>query len=349
MNRKIMWRSGEFDEIELVYEKAEANEAISKALEQLEVQALAEAKTNVGMLKTDSGTTLTPDKFDVLSDTDKETVIRVLGNAGLAGANTDYKTATITFKLSPLSSKVPACTVFSILNRLEKLDGAFDAVISSKATLELQVPVGGKKGLFQYEMLIMQLYPWLSVREVTISETPQSKPKDPFLEKMAKYTAFATAFDVAKQEMENAIINYTFLMDYKKSDKMTIEKWKTLDENGQFFEVLSLGMFGIVHSHVICVDFAKYIPYCIAIALLFLADSGKLERQLIDAGDGVDVTKFVEALTLLHDCCQKWECTIGSPVHIVIGSKSRDEVADNEKEQQKGNESFLKRLLKKFR
>ena len=41
---------------------------------------------------------------------------------------------------------------------------------------------------------------------------------------------------------------------------------------------------------------------------------------MIDAGDGVDVTKFVEALTLLHGCCEKWECTIMHPVQVKIAS-----------------------------
>ena len=36
MNRKIGWESYEFDEIELVYEKAEENESIGRLLEQLE-------------------------------------------------------------------------------------------------------------------------------------------------------------------------------------------------------------------------------------------------------------------------------------------------------------------------
>ena len=32
------------------------------------------------------------------------------------------------------------------------------------------MPLGGKKGLFQWELLIMQLYPWLSVRETSTNE-----------------------------------------------------------------------------------------------------------------------------------------------------------------------------------
>ena len=48
-------------------------------------------------------------------------------------------------------------TIFNILNRLEKMDGVLNMLIP-KWTLELQVPLGGKQGLFQWEMLIMQCF-----------------------------------------------------------------------------------------------------------------------------------------------------------------------------------------------
>ena len=121
MNRKIEWRSMELDEIALVYEKAEKNHTIETLLEQLETQALEEAKTNMGMRKTDTGNVLKPEQFERLSDTDKETAIKVLGNAGLSAWNTDLQTATIISTLSPIITSVQACTVFNILNRIEKL------------------------------------------------------------------------------------------------------------------------------------------------------------------------------------------------------------------------------------
>lgn len=169
MNRKIFWRSMELDEIELVYEKAEKDSDIAALMEQLEAQALTEAKNNVGILKTDKGTYLTPDQFDGLSEIDKETVIKVLSNNGLSYLSTEIQTATIIVKLSPVITKVQACTIFNLLNRIEKLDGAINT-LKPKWTLELQVPLGGKKGLFQWEMLIMQLYPWISVRETATNE-----------------------------------------------------------------------------------------------------------------------------------------------------------------------------------
>lgn len=52
---------------------------------------------------------------------------------------------------------------------------------------ENEVPLGGKKGMFKWEMLIMQLYPWLSVREVSsniaadglLTNTPGQQLSDP--------------------------------------------------------------------------------------------------------------------------------------------------------------------------
>ena len=48
MKRRIAWGTCALDEIELVYEKAEENTAIADQLEQLELQALNEAKANIG-------------------------------------------------------------------------------------------------------------------------------------------------------------------------------------------------------------------------------------------------------------------------------------------------------------
>ena len=172
MNRKISWESCVLDEIELVYDKAEENAAIGKMMEQLEAQALAEAKSNCGLIQ--ANIPLTPEKFDGLSDNDKETVIKVLAGAGLESLSQDMPSATLKIRLSPKIPQVQACTFFDILNRLEKLDGALNVFVP-KWTMELQVPLGGKKGLFQWEMLIMQLYPWItSVKEVSTNAMAES-------------------------------------------------------------------------------------------------------------------------------------------------------------------------------
>ena len=173
MNRKIEWESGVLDEIELVYGKAENDENIGKMLEQLEEKALNEARENCGLLKMADGGSITPEQFDMLSGSNKEGAIWTLARIGLAGIGQDMQSATIFIKLSARIQRVMACTVFDILNRLEKLDGALNAFVT-KWTLEIQTPLGGKKGLMQWEMLIMMLYPWISVREVSTNEVAET-------------------------------------------------------------------------------------------------------------------------------------------------------------------------------
>lgn len=169
MERKIGWKSYQLDEISLVYEKAEENESIMEGLLKLEEQALAEAAAACspgGLFAAELGQVLTPEQFEAMPDIDKETAIVMLGQKGLADIRSDHATATITATLSSVINKAQACTIFGLLNRLEKLDGAVQ-IISPKWTLHLVTPLSGKKGLFQWEMLIMQLYPWLSVKETS--------------------------------------------------------------------------------------------------------------------------------------------------------------------------------------
>ena len=125
------------------------------------------------MFPSDDHKILLPEQFDALSDNDKEILIMLTGNKGLSGLQTDMETAAIKIRLSSLITRVQACTIFSILNTLEKLDGAINVLIP-KWTLELYVPLGGRKGLSQWELLIMQLYPWLSIRELSTNETAVS-------------------------------------------------------------------------------------------------------------------------------------------------------------------------------
>lgn len=337
MKRKIMWNSGVLEEIELVYEKASENERIGKLLEQLENQALTEAKNNVGMLKTSGGTTLSPDQFDALADGDKETVIKVLGDYGFAGGKTDIAAATIIFTLSPHVSQLQACTIFSILNRLEKLNGIFNEVISSKTTLELQVPLGGKKGLLQWEMLIMQLYPWLSVKETSTNETAAEKQKNSgtFMNEMQEKEAFRVGIEKAKTELGEVIRDGKFSLKYQNTP-LSYNDWTRLNELQKLNYVISMGNYGISVKTVVCVDFAEIIPYCIATALLYGAWSGQLEKQMIDAGDGSDPTKLVEALSQFYSCCSTWECTVAHPVFVKIpGSISEGKSSEPENKPEK--------------
>lgn len=182
MERKINWYSGCHDEIELVYDKANENENIASILMELETMALQEAEESCGLLKI-GDKPITREMFLEMNDQDKETVMYYLSGVGLQEFVPSMTDGKITVTFTPHIQRVLGCTMFSVLNRLEKLDGAFN-VIFPKATLELRVPLGAKKGFVKCEMLIMQLYPWLSITETstnTVSSTlnvqPQSEPK----------------------------------------------------------------------------------------------------------------------------------------------------------------------------
>ena len=184
MERKINWHSGCHDEIELVYDKAKEDENIAATLMELEIMALQEAEESWGMLKM-GDKPITREMFLEMSEQDKETVMYYLSGAGLQEFVPSITEGKITVTFTPHIQRVLGCTMFSVLNRLEKLDGAFN-VMFPKTTLEFRVPLGAKKGMMKFEMLIMQLYPWLSITETstnTVSSTlyvqPQSESKAP--------------------------------------------------------------------------------------------------------------------------------------------------------------------------
>lgn len=167
MDRKIKWYSGCHDEIELVYDKAEENANIAAILIEFETMALQEAEENCGILKM-GDKPITHEMFLDMSEQDKETVMYYLSGVGLQEFVPSMTDGSITVTFTPYIQSVLGCTMFSILNRLEKLDGAFN-VMFPKATLELKVPLGAKKGMVKCVMLIMQLYPWLSITETSIN------------------------------------------------------------------------------------------------------------------------------------------------------------------------------------
>lgn len=167
----MKWNSDIYDEFELVYEKIEDKQEIFDIWVQLENAAIEEAKNNCGeggLLAAMVGNILSPAQYDDLSDIDKQTSIKILGQQGLGALNIDRSNAYIRIQLTNKINLVKACTIFEILNRLEKIDGTQTmGTDKEKWTLELSVPLGGKKGLMQWEILIMQLYPWLSISEVS--------------------------------------------------------------------------------------------------------------------------------------------------------------------------------------
>lgn len=171
MERLIAWDSYCYDDISLVYDKAEGNEQIGNLLSALERAALAEVEAFCDHGKLTAGdAVITKEIFRRLQSVDQEMVLHTLGRNGLAHMEAMMNQPKIVVKFSPAITQVMACTMFNVIHRLEKLDGAYNAIRFKEATLELQVPLGGRKGLVQWEMLIMQLYPWLSVSEVSSGE-----------------------------------------------------------------------------------------------------------------------------------------------------------------------------------
>lgn len=177
MERQINWNSGCYDEIELVYDKANENENIAAILSELETMALREAKENCKMLKM-GDKFLTKEMFLDMSENEKEMVMYHLASVGLQEITPSMNDGKIIVTFTPHIQMVLGCTMFSLLNRIEKLDGAFN-IMFPKAKMEFRVPLGAKKGMFKCEMLIMQLYPWLSITETstnTVSSTVNIQP-----------------------------------------------------------------------------------------------------------------------------------------------------------------------------
>lgn len=124
---------------------------------------------------------ITREMFLEMSEQDKETVMYYLSGAGLQEFVPSMDEGKITVTFTPHIQCVLGCTVFSVLNRLEKLDGAFN-VMFPKATLEFRVPLGAKKGMMKCELLIMQLYPWFSITETSTNTVSSTLNVQPHLE-----------------------------------------------------------------------------------------------------------------------------------------------------------------------
>lgn len=181
MDIKINWYCGCYDEIELIYDRAKENETIAKVLAELETMALQEAEEGGGMLSLD-GKPITREMLIGMGERDKEAVMYALSSVGLQAFDPSITEGKITVTFSPHIQKVLGCTMFSVLNRLEKLDGTFN-MLFPKAKLELRVPLGAKKGLVKCEVLMLLLYPWLSISETstdTVSSTLNAPPQPTF-------------------------------------------------------------------------------------------------------------------------------------------------------------------------
>lgn len=167
MERKINWNSGCYDEIELVYAKAESDANIGAILSELETMALNEAEESCSVMRIND-VPITREMFCAMSEQDKEKMLHLLSKVGMQSFETSLAEGKITVTFTPHIQRVLGCTIFALLNRLEKLDGSLN-MLFPKVKLELRVPLGAKKGLATCEMLIVLLYPWLSVSETSIN------------------------------------------------------------------------------------------------------------------------------------------------------------------------------------
>ncbi len=166
---QLCWESGLLDEIGLVYEKANNDPSIKEQLINLEITALSEAQAACnfgGLLAAQVGSVLPPEAFNSLPEIDKETSIVMLAGKGISHFDISHSTSEITVGFSEYINLNKACTIFKLINSLEKLDGALN-VNNSSWTLKLLIPLDGKSGMIQWEMLITLLYPWLSIQETS--------------------------------------------------------------------------------------------------------------------------------------------------------------------------------------
>ncbi len=179
MHRLLEWESGLYDEMPLIYEKAGGDDEIGGLLEKLEQAALSEAQEaclDGGIFAKMVGATLSPDEFNELASKDKEAAIKMLAGNGFDKISRNDEEKILYIKLKPAINKSKACSVFEILNRLEKLDGIINTN-NQKWELELQIPLGGRNNFVQWEILIMRLYPWISIREISTDETVDGIPQ----------------------------------------------------------------------------------------------------------------------------------------------------------------------------
>nr|MBQ6241620.1 hypothetical protein [Lachnospiraceae bacterium] len=125
---------------------------------------MEEVHANYGILP--QAEKLSADEVRALPMEQKEEFIGALADIGLLSFQPELMDAKIKVEFAPSFPLVMACTVFSVLNKLEKLDGGIN-MLFPHMTLELHVPLGAKKGLTLWELLIIKLYPWLSVNELS--------------------------------------------------------------------------------------------------------------------------------------------------------------------------------------
>lgn len=119
--------------------------------------------------------------------------------------------------------------------------------------------------------------------------------------------AFRTAFSCACAEVNNALIHNQISLKNTSGGILTLPQWQIMSESQQLEYILLLGNRGITPSVLLCIDFVEVIPYCLAIALLYLAYTGQQTNQFLDTGDKADNSLLRIAVESLLPCCPRWQ------------------------------------------
>lgn len=344
MERILSWSAGELDEIELVYEKASENDGIGELLSDLEKQCLAEARSLCGLFSHPDGSKLSAEEFDSMPLREKEHNILSLGESAVVSRDTIMNEAKIQFKFGALVIDAQACAIMCMLNRLEKLDGSIN-VLKPNWVLELMVPVGGRKGLGKWGMLIMMLYPWISISEVAYQ--PEAQPacaesKSNLYELMKENAAFISSFKKAADETAKAISDRK--VSFKNANgPITVDKWYELSDTTKMDYILAVGKGCVTKKDTFWIDAADEIPNIISLTLLNIANSGD-RIQKLDLGNGTDCSVITSVLGSLLNCCEGWDVEIVFPTAIKVTGIST--AADSEAKGKEGG-SFFKKLFGK--
>lgn len=169
-------------EIGLVLDKTKNNEMLNSMIEELKINAVAEAREHCNYLKI-GDMPISTEQFDSFEANKKADVIYMLGSIGIDEFIPNSIEGKINIKFSAHIQNVLSCTMFVILNKLENLDGAIN-VFSPEVKITVQAPIGGKKGLTKCYMLLHMLYPWckkiceIPSNEVSVTLSPPNSTSD---------------------------------------------------------------------------------------------------------------------------------------------------------------------------
>lgn len=159
------------EDIDLFYDKVE-KQGVEAVVSDLESQAIAEARANCGIIKLTSkdgiSRNMTEEEFDKFSDYDIECVICTLGQNALTGLN-NLAIDKLQAVTTPLIAQCPACALFQLIGRIEKLDGTLNTIVE-KVSFELPLPIGTGRSLMKYYMMLIKVYPWISISETKLMQ-----------------------------------------------------------------------------------------------------------------------------------------------------------------------------------